>query len=141
MGKFSKIGFFVLLLILVRIFQSSLFYDPFITYFKRFIYSPVLPEFEVFMLILNVLFRYVLNTIISLGLLYAVFERKSMIAFAGVFYSIAFLILIIAFTFLLFQLKENNVMIFFYVRRFLIQPIFILLLIPAFYYQKIMKEQ
>ncbi|WP_256387090.1 exosortase F system-associated protein [Flavobacterium sp. 140616W15] len=37
-----------------------------------------------------------------------------------------------------FYANHNNLMLF-YVRRFLIQPIFILLFIPGFYYQKLSK--
>ncbi len=140
MSKFIKIGFLVLLLILVRVFQNTLFYDPFVAYFKRFIYSPALPEFEVIVLILNIFFRYLLNMMLSIALLYVVFESKSMVKFATLFYSITFVILIFAFVFLLLNLKEDAVMAFFYVRRFLIHPIFILLLLPAFYYQKMMKK-
>jgi len=140
MGKYVKIVVLVLLLVLVRVFQNSLFYDPFIAFFKRFVYSPTLPEFDSLKLCFNVFLRYLLNAILSLSLLYVVFKSKVLLKFATLFYAIAFAVLMPVFVILLFQLTENNVMPFFYIRRFLIHPIFILILLPAFYYQQLNKR-
>ena len=139
MANYLKIGVLIVLLIAVRAFGAHLFYDPFIGYFKRFVYRPELPEYDSLTLFFNVFLRYLLNTILSLGLLFVVFKSKTILKFATVFYAIAFVLLMIAFVVLLQYLKPNEVMPFFYVRRFLIHPIFILLLLPAFYYQKIVK--
>jgi exosortase F-associated protein len=51
-------------------------------------------------------------------------------------YLLFFIILVIAFIFILFYNGETNKMGLFYVRRFIIQPLFLLLFLPAFYYQK-----
>jgi exosortase F-associated protein len=48
-------------------------------------------------------------------------------------------ILMISFFFVLNFFGEQSKMILFYIRRFIIQPIFLLLFIPAFYYQKKVK--
>jgi exosortase F-associated protein len=51
-------------------------------------------------------------------------------------YLLFFIILISLFFIVLFFFGETNKMTLFYIRRFLIQPIFLLLFLPAFYYQK-----
>ncbi len=133
--RFLGVGFFFFLLILVRAFQSKLFYDPFINYFKNDYLHQVIPKFNSFKLYLNIFFRYLLNSLISIGIIYLLFQ-KQFLKFSLQFYAIAFVILIfLLFIVLKIQLFESYLPLF-YLRRFLIHPIFILLLIPIFYYQK-----
>jgi exosortase F-associated protein len=51
-------------------------------------------------------------------------------------YVFFFLILISSFFVIMYYYGEHNKFILFYIRRFLIQPIFVLLFVPAFFYQK-----
>jgi exosortase F-associated protein len=130
--------FFILVSLLagVRAFESQLFYDPFLVYFKKDYLKSPLPEFDSFLMFLGLLFRFFLNTVLSLAILYNFFRDKEMLQFASALYLFFFVILIITFfCFLFFYGNENNLVLF-YIRRFLIQPIFIILFIPAFYYQK-----
>ncbi|WP_278034080.1 exosortase F system-associated membrane protein [Flavobacterium nitratireducens] len=126
----------LLCFVLVRFYENILFYDPFLDYFKSDFNNLPLPEFDTVKLILNLLFRYSLNTGISLGLIYVIFKDRMMIRFSVFLYSIAFVLLLIT-MFLVIHIygSENNLLLF-YVRRFLIQPIFVLLFIPGFYFQK-----
>lgn len=126
----------LLCFVLVRFYENILFYDPFLDYFKSDFNNLPLPEFDTFKLILNLLFRYSLNMGISLGLIYVIFKDSMMIRFSVLLYSIAFVLLLIT-MFLVIHIygSENNLLLF-YVRRFLIQPIFVLLFIPGFYFQK-----
>jgi exosortase F-associated protein len=128
--------FLVTLLVLVRAFEDQLFYDPFLDYFKNDFTNLPLPIFNSFRLFLGLLFRYGLNTVISLGVIYVLFKEIEMAKFATVLYSFFFLILIVAFFFIIYFSREHNNLVLFYVRRFLIQPIFVLLFVPAFYFQK-----
>lgn len=130
---------FVFLLILVRAFEDQLFYDPFLDYFKNDFNTLPLPNYNLVSLFFGLLFRYGLNTILSLGLLYVFFKDIAMIQFVSVLYVFFFLILIGLFFAILYFYEEHNNLILFYVRRFLIQPIFVILFIPAFYYQKQIK--
>ncbi|HSD08854.1 exosortase F system-associated membrane protein [Flavobacterium sp.] len=125
------------LLMLVRAYESQLFYDPFLIYFKSDYQHLPLPEFNSGMLFLGLLFRYFLNTILSLGILYFLFKDKEMIWFASILYSLLFLILIVALFFILYLFKNDENLVLFYVRRFLIQPLFVIVFIPAFYFQKL----
>lgn len=129
----------VSLLMLVRAFESQLFYDPFLVYFNGDYLILPLPEFDSGLLFLGLLFRYSLNTIVSLGILYLLFKDKEMILFATVLYVLLFVILIVAFFFIVYFFKNQENLLLFYVRRFLIQPLFVILFIPAFYFQKLKK--
>ena len=132
--RFLIVGFLFFLLVLVRGFASNLFYDPLITYFKNDYLYKEIPEFNSLKLYVNIFLRYLLNSFISIGIIYVLFKNQ-FIKFSLQFYIIAFVILI----FLLFIIVHFNLfksyLPVFYLRRFLIHPIFILLLIPAFYYQ------
>ena len=127
---------FILLLVLIRAYEDSLFYDPFLDYFKSDYFNLPLPEINNLQLFLGLFFRYFLNTALSLAIIYVLFKDVDAIKFASILYCIFFIILVIAFFFVLFYNGETNIMGLFYVRRFLIQPLFLLLFLPAFYYQK-----
>ena len=126
----------ILLLVLVRAFEDSLFYDPFLNYFKADYYNLPLPEIENVSLFFGLLFRYFLNTALSLAIIYVLFKDIEAVKFASILYLAFFIILVVAYFFVLSFSGETNKMTLFYIRRFLIQPIFLLLFLPAFYYQK-----
>ena len=125
------------LLMLVRAFESQLFYDPFLVYFNGDYLKLPLPQFNSGLLFLGLLFRFSLNTIFSLGILYLLFKDREMISFAAVLYVLLFVILIVAFFFIIYFFKSEQNLVLFYVRRFLIQPLFVILFVPAFYFQKL----
>ena len=81
--------------------------------------------------------RYVLNTLISLAVLFLVFRDKSIIKFSVLIYAIAFVVLIIFYSYFVVNPNKEDYYLFFNIRRFLIQPIFLILLLPAFYYHKL----
>ena len=56
-----QIGVLLLLLVLVRVFQYNLFYDPLTDYYKGNYLISQFPEIAVLKYFLNVLFRYFLN--------------------------------------------------------------------------------
>ena len=126
------------LLILIRVFEDQLFYDPLLDFFKKDFTKLRLPNFKSSYLFFGLLFRYSLNTIVSLGIIYVFFKDVSMIQFSLLLYVILFIVLSLVF-FSIVYIDEGNNWLLFYVRRFLIQPIFILLFIPGFYYQKLQK--
>ena len=127
---------FVMALVLIRAYEDSLFYDPFLDYFKRDYYNLPIPEIDNLQLIFGLFFRYFLNTALSLAIIYVLFKDIDAVKFASVLYCIFFILLLAAFFFILLKNGDTNKMGLFYVRRFLIQPIFLLLFLPAFYYQK-----
>ncbi len=127
---------FVIILILVRAYEDNLFYDPFLNYFKTDYFNFPLPVINNFQLFLGLFFRYFLNTLCSLGIIYVLFKDFEAVKFAAILYLLFFIILIIAFFLGLYYFGQAHKMTLFYIRRFLIQPLFLLLFLPAFYYQK-----
>jgi len=133
------IGILVLLVLLVcvRVFQEQLFYDPLLVFFKT--ESETLPEYNSFKLFLGLLFRYTLNTLLSLGIIYLVFKDKAILKLCTYLYIVFFIIFTLA-LFVIINTDDVNLLLVFYVRRFIIQPLFLILFIPAFYYQKKLRE-
>ncbi|HFS67389.1 MAG TPA: exosortase F system-associated protein [Flavobacteriia bacterium] len=132
LGRYLLIGFLFLLLILVRAYASNFFYDPLSNYFKNDYLYKEIPKMNKVLFFRDVFFRYLINSIISIGIIYLFFKKKSYVKFAIGFYTISFLVLAIIFYIILNQEKTDYKMLF-YLRRFLIHPLFLLLLLPAFY--------
>ncbi len=126
----------IIALAFVRAFENSLFYDPFLEYFKSNYQNKRLPEIDNFNLFIGLFFRYFLNSILSISIIYIVFKDLEIIKFASILYFFFFVILIFAFYMTLNYLMNENKMTLFYIRRFLIQPLFLLLFLPGFYFQK-----
>lgn len=129
----------IIMLVLVRAFEDNLFYDPFLNYFKSDYNNLPLPEINILYLFIGLLFRYFLNSILSLAVIYVLFKDLQGLKFASMMYVILFVVLVIVLFCTLSFLEGNNKMILFYIRRFLIQPIFLLLFVCAFYYQNLNK--
>lgn len=139
----KEIGLSILLVFLLALIRSfeTLFYDPFLEYFKSDYMGKAFPEYNSLKLFFNLFLRYALNSLISLAIIQVLFKDFMLTKFAGILYSVFFLILILAFFSILSFSDEINNLLLFYVRRFLIQPLFLLLFVPAFYYQdKISKK-
>ena len=125
------------LLILIRWFENDLFYDPYLAFFKNdYLYADS-PNVDVFKVIAFTILRYALNSIISLAILFVFFKDKSIIKFSGFIYAIAFVLLMAGYLYFVFNPKQDAYYMFFNVRRFLIQPIILILLLPAFYYHRL----
>jgi len=140
LNKIIRIGIILLLffaLVLVRAFENNLFYDPFILYFENDYLHKTIPNFSGRNLLFSMTFRYFLNTIISLIIIYVAFQNKSFVKFAIKFYVLAFVILMITFLIILKGELAHGYLFAFYIRRFLIHPLFVLLLLPAFYYKQL----
>ena len=138
--KYSVVFFLFVLLVLVRAFEADLFYDPLIEYFKNSYLYQEIPEINTWKLIGDISFRYVLNALISLAIIYVIFKKNRYLKFAGYFYLVAFLLLILIFTLLLQDDFKSGYLFPFYIRRFLIHPLFILILLPTFFYQRIQSK-
>ena len=134
--KIVTLVFLVGLLVCIRMFEDSLFYDPLLTFYKSNFSPNELPQFDTFKLLGNLIFRFLLNTLISLAILWVIFRDRSIVKLSAVLYGLLFLILFMAFLVFVFSSESSQHMTLFYIRRFLIQPIFLLILLPAFYFQK-----
>ncbi|MCH7517348.1 MAG: exosortase F system-associated protein [Bacteroidetes bacterium] len=113
-----------------------LFYDPYLQFFKNDYLYIDNPRREVFKLSAYTSLRYVLNSIISLSIIYVFYKDKAMLKFSVGIYVVSYIILLLLFLFFVINPKQENYYIFFNIRRFLIQPVILLLLLPALYYHK-----
>ncbi|PXY45318.1 exosortase F system-associated membrane protein [Flavobacterium hydrophilum] len=125
----------VLCLGIVRALENQLFYDPFQVYFESDFKELLFPHVDHFKLFTGLLFRYVLNTVLSLILIYALFRDIEILKFSAFLY-VFFLVVLFGMFFIILECFPNANWLLFYVRRFIIQPIFLLLFVPAFYYQE-----
>lgn len=131
------VGFLCVLLLLIRAYEDVLFYDPLLDFFKGDYKNLPLPDLDLLKLNFGVVFRYVLNTGISLGILWFIFKDSEIIKLSILLYVVLFVLLLLIFNYILYTSDGvQNQLPLFYVRRFLIQPVFLLVLLPAFYFQK-----
>lgn len=127
----------VFVLALIRYFEDFLFYDPYLKFFENDYLYIDSPRREALKLVLFTALRYVLNTVVSLAILYVIFKDKSIIKFATIIYLFSFVFLLAAFLYFVINPKQEEYYLFFNIRRFLIQPLILVVVLPAFYYNKI----
>ncbi len=135
--KYILLLILVMLLILIRFFEDVLFYDPYLEFFQNDYLYMDSPRREVAKVFGFTTLRFVLNTLISLAILFVVFKDKSIIKFSVLIYAIAYVLLMVLYLYFVVNPNQEDYYLFFNVRRFLIQPIFLILLLPAFYYHKL----
>ena len=125
-------------LIGIRMVENQLFYDPFLNYFHEANKQLAFPEFVWSKLILNHLFRFVLNVFFSAIILQAFFNNKKWTIQGVVLMALVFLITFLVYLYCLHTKLEIGYLFTFYMRRFVIQPVILLLIIPLFYYRKML---
>ena len=130
-------GVLILLLVLVRVYEDALFYDPYLIFFENDYLYIDSPRREVANLILFTSLRFLINSILSLSIIYCVFKDKSMLKFSTLIYGMAYVCFLIPFIYFVINPRQQDYYLFFNVRRFLIQPIVLLVLLPALYYYKL----
>lgn len=138
-NKYIRYAIAILLilgLILVRKFEDVIFYDPFTDYF-RLLGRPNFPDVDIAKFNASTMLRYAINTLLTVLIIWFIFWNRSYVKFSILVLIIALIILLPIYNYLISTQFSSGEMIFFYVRRFLIQPMFVLILIPCFYYQEI----
>lgn len=136
---YSFIFLLLALLITVRWKEHHLFYDPFLKYFKGIFQDKPLPNYNFFQLIFNYIIRYSINSILSIGIIYLLFKDFKTLRLIIYLYVFLFLILLILLIVVLFLNNPDYNFPLFYIRRFIIQPVFLILFVPALYFQKMVK--
>lgn len=139
-GKIFQIVVALAGLISIRIFQEQLFYDPFVAFYKSNFQHQTLPQFNSFQLFNSLFFRFMLNSLFTIWIVYLLFKSASVVKFSSMLLGVFFVVFSSLFFLLLYTDSTPNYLLLFYTRRFLIQPIFLLLFIPAFYYQTLRKK-
>ena len=124
----------ILGLVFIRFGENWLFYDPFISYFKTISGVNKFPDYYTVKLFVYIFFRFGLNSMVSLFILFVMFKEWSYIKLAIIIYFLSFIVLSMVYHFILKSEFSNGYLIGFYVRRFLIHPMLLLLFIPSFYF-------
>lgn len=122
-------------LISVRILEDKIFYDPFLEYFHEANKNAQFPDFEWVNLILNYLFRFSLNLILSAIIVHFIFGNKQWTVQSVVLMLIVFAVTFIIYLYCIHTQFQVGYLFSFYMRRFVIQPLILLLIIPMFYYK------
>lgn len=128
-------------LVSVRIFEDTLFYDPFLKYFHEANQNIAFPSFEWGKLMGGYLFRFVLNLLCSCLIIYGLFKSKEWTIQGAVMMVIVFAIAFPIYLYCIHNKFEVGYLFSFYMRRFVIQPLIILLIVPMFYYRKQMLKK
>ena len=123
-------------LIGVRILEDQIFYDPFINYFHIANTHAHFPDFEWFKVIINYVLRFGFNLILSAIIIHFIFKNKDWTVQAVILMLIIFAITLPIYLYCIDNKFEIGYLFSFYIRRFVIQPLILLMIIPLFYYRK-----
>lgn len=120
----------------VRILEDQIFYDPFLNYFHEGNKNISFPEFEWGKLIISHLFRFILNLFFSCIIIHFLFKNKDWTVQGAILISIIFAITFPIYLYCIYDRFDIGYLFSFYMRRFVIQPLILLLIVPLFYYRK-----
>ncbi|MEN4759430.1 exosortase F system-associated protein [Chryseobacterium sp. C39-AII1] len=123
-------------LVSVRVLEDRIFYDPFLNYFHEANKHLDFPAFEWGKLIVGHLFRFILNLFFSCIIIHFLFKNKQWTIQGAILISIIFLITFPIYLYCIYERFEIGYLFSFYMRRFVIQPLILLLIVPMFYYRK-----
>lgn len=131
----------ILGLIGIRILEDYLFYDPFLDYFHEARKNIPFPSFEWRKLIAGHLFRFVLNLFFSCLVIHFWFKNRQWTIQGALLILIIFLITFPIYLYCIYDRFDIGYLLSFYMRRFVIQPLILLLIIPMFYYRKHLEKK
>ena len=133
--RFFLIGLCIVLFLAIRLYESTLFYDPLISFFKTEYHKKPLPKINIPLFFFFLFLRYLINSLLSIIIIYLLFLNKQFVKVSAMLYAFFIIILLILFYFLIKNNAEHLTL--FYSRRFIIQPLFLILFVPAFYFQQL----
>ena len=90
--------------------------------------------------LINRTIRFVVNDALAIGLIYALFSDRKYVVFAIAVQVFGFFFLLLPYFLLKFNWPSYNGPLINFLHRIILNPTLILLLIPAFYYQKQMNK-
>lgn len=120
----------------VRMVEDKIFYDPFLNFFHEANKHAAFPQFEWLRLIFGYLFRFFLNLFFSAVVVQFMFNNKRWTIQAIALILIVFAITFPIYLYCIHTRFDIGYLFSFYMRRFVIQPLVLLLIIPIFYYRK-----
>ena len=136
MKRIAAIAVGCLGLICVYLFQDQLFNDP----FNNFIYDPVAdnyPEFNAFQYVLLKILRFILNDGFAIMIIYGLFGPGKYVRFAAYIFLFGFFVPLPLYLILNLGFYESSYSYLNHLHRIVLNPVLMMLLIPAFYAQKL----
>lgn len=127
-------------LIVVYVFQMKLFYDP-LNDFRFNPKDPQAPEFDIWKLIASKTIRYIFNDSFALMVIWGLFQNKNYMKFAVAVFMFGFLILLPLYLFLVTHYYLETQSFLNHLHRLVLNPVLMMLLIPAFYYQQSLRNK
>ena len=131
----------ILGLIGVRAIEDRAFYDPFLDFFHEANKKADFPEFDWGKLVINHIFRFLLNLAFSALIIHFLFRKRQWTVQAVVLMLLVFAITFPIYLYCISTKFEIGYLFSFYMRRFVIQPLILLLIVPMFYYRKQLIEK
>lgn len=131
------LGFFGL--VCVYVLQNQLFYNPFYTYQFNPL-NPEAPEIDTVRFWFSKIFRFILNDGFALLVIWGLFGSKKYMRFAMYVFLFGFLILLPTYIILVTNFYIQTQAFQNHLHRLVLNPVLMMLLIPAFYYQKSLKK-
>ena len=123
-------------LVSVYLFQDQLFNDP----FNNFIYDPVAdnyPEFSVIQYVLLKVLRFVLNDGFAILIIFGLFGPGKYVKFAAYVFLFGFFIPLPLYLILVLAFYRDSYTYLNHLHRIVLNPVLMMLLIPAFYAQNL----
>ena len=131
----------ILGLVGVRYVEADVFYDPLLAYFKGNTSQTQFPEVKWASLIGSHLLRFLLNILFSAVVLQSLFSNKIWTIQGIILMVIFFAITFPLYLYCVYTQFSIGELFSFYIRRFVIQPLALLLIIPLFYYRKSIEKK
>jgi len=120
----------------VRLLEGQIFYDPFLDYFHEANKNIEFPQFEWGKLIISHLFRFLLNLLFSCLIIQCLFKKRDWTIQGALLITIIFIITFPIYLYCIYDRFDIGYLFSFYMRRFVIQPLTLLLIVPVFYYRR-----
>lgn len=127
-------------LIVIYVFQRQLFFDPFDDFFYD-PQEPSYPVFKTFPYVFSKVLRYTLNDGFALLIIWGLFMNKKYMQFAVFIFAIGLFILLPIYLILVLNFFESTYTFLNHMHRLVLNPVLMMLLIPAFYYQRSLKQK
>lgn len=120
----------------VRLLEGQIFYDPFLDYFHEANKNIEFPQFEWGKLIISHLFRFLLNLLFSCLIIQCLFKKRDWTMQGALLIMMIFVITFPIYLYCIYDHFNIGYLFSFYMRRFVIQPLTLLLIVPVFYYRR-----
>lgn len=121
-------------LIGVYVFQNQFFYDPFKGY--PMIAGKLPHDFDAVTYAYQKVIRYLLNDGFALALIYALFQERKYVQFAVYVFLFGLVVLLPTYLILFTFFSEQTYTYLNHLHRLVLNPVLMMLLVPAFFYQK-----